>query len=123
MPDEAPPIDIGVAHWAMVREILAEHVPRFEVWAFGSRARGNAKPYSDLDLAIITDRPLPIEIDARLADAFAESDLPWKVDVLDWATTQESFRRIIERDRVVVQRASSCVQPHAPDRRMIKASE
>jgi type I restriction enzyme S subunit len=40
-----------------------------------------------------------------LADAFAESDLPWKVDVVDWATTSESFRKIIERDKVVVQPA------------------
>ncbi len=39
-----------------------------------------------------------------LADAFEQSDLPWRVDVVDWATTDDAFRRIIERDHVVIQR-------------------
>jgi type I restriction enzyme S subunit len=30
--------------------------------------------------------------------------LPWKVDIVDWATTTDSFRRIIERDKVVIQK-------------------
>lgn len=38
-----------------------------------------------------------------LEEDFSESDLPWKVDVVDWAATSESFRMVIERDRVVVQ--------------------
>jgi type I restriction enzyme S subunit len=29
--------------------------------------------------------------------------LPWKVDIVDWAVTSESFRKIIERDKVVIQ--------------------
>ncbi len=71
--------------------------------AFGSRAKWQAKPYSDLDLAVITDQPLSLQVSAALSAAFAESDLPWRVDVVDWATTSEAFRRIIQRDRVVVQ--------------------
>jgi type I restriction enzyme S subunit len=82
----------------MVREILHRQVPQYAVWAFGSRAKRTAKPYSDLDLAIITERPLSLDVSAALADAFSESDLPWRVDVVDWATTGESFRRIIERE-------------------------
>jgi type I restriction enzyme S subunit len=42
-----------------VRRILQKHVPGYEVWAFGSRAKWTAKPYSDLDLVIISDRALP----------------------------------------------------------------
>ena len=37
-----------------------------------------------------------------MIDDFSESDLPYKVDVVDWATTSAAFREIIERDRVVV---------------------
>ncbi len=103
---ESPPIDIRPDHWAIVRDILRRHVPQYDVWAFGSRAQGRAKPYSDLDLAIITDQPLGLAVSTKLADDFSESDLPWKVDVVDWATTAESFRRIIERDKVAVQKAS-----------------
>ena len=101
---ECPPIDIRPDLWRIVRDILTRHVGGHEVWAFGSRARGKAKPYSDLDLAIITDTPLPLLISARLADDFSGSDLPWRVDVVDWAATQPAFREIIERDKVVLQR-------------------
>lgn len=100
---ETPLIDIRPDHWDIVRNILHKHVPHYEVWAFGSRAKWKAKPYSDLDLAIITDKPLSLDVSASLSDEFSESDLPWRVDVVDWATTSESFRKIIEQDKVVVQ--------------------
>lgn len=103
-PESAVPnVDIQPEQWAIVRAILQRQVPGREVWAFGSRARRGAKPYSDLDLAVLGDAPLSLGEQAALSEAFAESDLPWKVDVVDWATTSESFRRIIERDRVVLQ--------------------
>ena len=42
-----------------------------------------------------------------IVDAFSESDLPYRVDVVDWAKTDAGFRKIIERDRVVVQEGAS----------------
>ncbi|MGH8473065.1 MAG: nucleotidyltransferase family protein, partial [Gammaproteobacteria bacterium] len=101
-----PLIDIRPDHWAIVADILRRHVPDREVWAVGSRAKWSAKEYSDLDLAVIGEHPLSLSVSAALADDFSESDLPFKVDVVDWATTSESFRKIIERDKVVVQRAA-----------------
>lgn len=102
MPD-MPKIDVRPDLWEIVRGILQKHVPQYAVWAFGSRAKWTAKQHSDLDLAVITDKPLPLAVSAALADDFSESDLPWRVDVVDWAATSESFREIIERDKVVVQ--------------------
>jgi len=99
-----PPIDIQPEHWRIVDAILQAHVPEHEVWAFGSRVQGGARPYSDLDLAIITASPLGLAGMAALTEAFSESDLPWKVDLVDWATTAESFRRAIRRERCVLRR-------------------
>lgn len=99
---DRPPIDIRPDLWLIVRDILHRHVPQHEVWAFGSRVNGTTKPYSDLDLAVISETPLPLDILAGLAEDFAESDLPWRVDVVDWAAASESFRRIIERDKVIL---------------------
>lgn len=101
--ESIPAIDIRPDHWVIVRDILHKHVSQYAVWAFGSRAKWTAKEFSDLDLAIITDSPLPLATSAALAEDFSESDLPWKVDIVDWAETSETFRQIIERDRVVVQ--------------------
>ena len=97
-----PLLDIGDKEWHIVEAILQRHVPDREVWAFGSRAKWTAKEFSDLDLAILGETSLTLDESAALADAFAESDLPWKVDVVEWATTSPSFRKIIKRDKVVV---------------------
>jgi type I restriction enzyme S subunit len=105
MPD-APPVDMRPDQWDIVCAILRKHVPDREVWAFGSRARRTAKRYSDLDLAIISDTPLPLRTEAAMAEDFSDSDLPWRVDIVDWATTSPAFRAIIEADRVVLQRPS-----------------
>ncbi len=102
-----PRIDISPAQWEIIRDILQKYVPEFAVWAFGSRATWNAKKFSDLDLAVITDKPLSLSVSADLAEAFSESDLPFKVDVVDWATTSEVFRGIIERNKIVVQAKNS----------------
>ena len=98
-----PDIDISAAQWEIVRSILQRHVPAHEVWAFGSRAKRTARKYSDLDLCVVGDQPLGLALRAILAEDFAESDLPWKVDVVDWATTSEAFRMIIEGGKVVLQ--------------------
>jgi type I restriction enzyme, S subunit len=110
---DIPPIDIRPDLWPIVRDILRRHVPRHEVWAFGSRATGRPKPYSDLDLAIVSDTPLSLRTGALLQDDFSESDLPWRVDVIDLATTQPGFRQIIEREKVVVQFAEPGNAPGA----------
>lgn len=104
---KTPHIDIHPDHWAIVRDILQRHIPQCEVWAFGSRAKWTAKKYSDLDLAVFNNEPLPLSLSAALTDDFSESDLPWKVDVVDWATTSEAFRKIIEGNKVVVQEATA----------------
>jgi type III restriction enzyme len=74
--------------------------PQIEtVWIFGSRARGDARPNSDIDIAV--DAP-------RLSDALFQNlqrrllDLPTlhKLDVVHWQSVDEPvFRAQIERDR------------------------
>lgn len=98
-----PLLDIRPDHLKVVQDILQKHVPEREVWAFGSRAKWLAKEYSDLDLCIVGESPLSFLTLGLLKEAFEDSDLPYKVDVVDWASTSESFRKIIERDKVVVQ--------------------
>lgn len=77
------------------------------MWAFGSRVKHTAKPYSDLDLAVISDAPLTLARMAAITDAFAISDLPIRVDVVDWASASDDFRQIIAQNKVVVQRAAA----------------
>lgn len=98
-------LDLCPEHYRLVRGILERYVPEYEVRAFGSRVAGCAREFSDLDLAIITSEPLSFELLGQIRDAFSESDLPFKVDVLDWSTTSADFRRLIERKYLVLKDA------------------
>ncbi len=49
------------------------------------------------------DGPVASHVLGALRDDFDDSDLPFKVDLVDWATTNPGFRKIIECDGVPVQ--------------------
>jgi type I restriction enzyme S subunit len=93
---------VSPAEWGIVIAILRNLVPHRTVWAFGSRARFTAKPYSDLDLVILGDQALSLEEMADLNEAFSESDLTYKVDVVDWFSASEAFKEIMGVDHVVI---------------------
>ena len=99
-------IDLNPSYLETVKSILAGHVPECEVRAFGSRATWTAKDYSDLDLAIVGVSPLDCETLGQLKEALEQSNLPMRVDVLDWHTITDSFRKVIEQDYMVVQKGA-----------------
>lgn len=86
-----------------VKQILAQHVPDCEVRAFGSRVHGTAKPYSDLDLAVVGPGRLPRDRVRCLEEAFEESTLPIRVDVLDWHAISPGFQAVIAKRFEVLQ--------------------
>jgi predicted nucleotidyltransferase len=97
--------DLEAHHLESVRRILRAHVPDVEARVYGSRVRGGARKYSDLDVALVADGRIdPARIE-RLRDAFAGSDLPFQVDVLDLLAVPERFRRAIEGTCEVLQEA------------------
>lgn len=97
-------IDLNPSHLETVKRILAEHVPDCEVRVFGSRVTWTAKDYSDLDLAIVGPRALDSERLRLLREAFEESDLPFRVDVIDWHAISAAFRKVVEKKYEVVQK-------------------
>ena len=95
-------IDLSPPHLQTVRAILDRHVPNCEVRAFGSRVNGPAKSYSDLDLAVVAPAKLNPDTLRQLKEAFEESDLPFRVDVLDWNETSSEFQKVIEKAYEVI---------------------
>ena len=96
------PIDITPADLETVRQILRKEVPDLEVRVFGSRVSWTARETSDLDLVLMTEEPLDISHMTRLKESFSESNLPFRVDIADWADTSENFRGIIESKSVTL---------------------
>lgn len=95
-------IDLPQQHLNMVKSILNKHLPKVPVWVFGSRIKGTAKPYSDLDLAIVGQNKIPLPLYFKILDDFEESLLPIRVDVIDWHRIDDSFKKIIENQHVVI---------------------
>jgi type I restriction enzyme S subunit len=102
-------IDIPHGHLKTVLAILLKYVPGHEVWAFGSRVNQKPKKYSDLDIVIKTGSPLPAGTIAHLRDAFSESNIPFKVDVVVWARIGRDFQKIIEKNFEIVKKGNKSV--------------
>lgn len=83
---------------ASVRAILA-HYPTIErAVLYGSRAKGNYQPGSDIDLTLMGDA-LDYQVLSSVASALDESDIPYTVDVsvfdrLDNPALREHIERV-----------------------------
>ena len=88
-------LHLAPVHLALVQAILTDHLPQARVLAFGSRAVGTPRKYSDLDLAIIQPEPLTLRTISRLKNAFEDSDLPICVDVVDWNQADSEFKAMV----------------------------
>lgn len=89
--------------WQAVVSILSTLPPETRVFAFGSRASGKGvKPFSDLDLLLQPPSPLSLVERSRLVDAFDESDLPFRVDVLEHNELSDAFLQHISQDLVLI---------------------
>lgn len=97
-------INITPRELKIVQDILQLYVANCEVRVFGSRYCGNVKPYSDLDLVIIGQQKLDIQTLYKLKDAFEESELPFRVDILDWHSTSDEFKQIINQGYETLQK-------------------
>ncbi len=71
------------------------------VYLFGSRARGSARRASDVDIAVEAREPLPPQVLARLRDRLEESTVPYRVEILDFASAGDDLRMRIKQDSVV----------------------
>ncbi|MGK5083158.1 nucleotidyltransferase domain-containing protein [Bdellovibrionota bacterium FG-1] len=77
--------------------------PPFKAWVFGSRARGTHRPYSDLDLLIESTPPISPRQKELLQEAFEESDLPFKVDLVISENLLEAYRKNIMEERKILE--------------------
>lgn len=89
-------IDMRPQDLEIVLTILRNYLPQSaKVWVFGSRAKGKAHRGSDLDLAIDAHRSLTSKEKNQLGNAFYESNLPYKVDIVDMQNVSDTFRPYI----------------------------
>jgi len=92
-------IDVTEEQRGILEDLLVRYIPGVAVWAYGSRVKGRARPYSDLDLVCFA-APAEHKRVYELKDALAESNLPFLVDLHIWDEIPERFREIIRMEYV-----------------------
>ncbi|KZX12144.1 nucleotidyltransferase domain-containing protein [Methanobrevibacter curvatus] len=82
----------------IVIDIIENNTPDCEVFVFGSRLNGNSWKFSDLDLAFKCEDCLDFKRKVKLSIEFEDSDLPYKVDLVDYNKASEDFQKIIDEN-------------------------
>ena len=100
-------VDIAPQHLEIVTDILREHLPDHEVWAYGSRVTGRSWRYSDLDLVALGELPIGAMLMDDLLNDLSETLLPYIVELKDWQRIPQHWRDEILRCYAVI---------HSPER-------
>lgn len=80
----------------IITNILNTYIKKGKVYAFGSRYKNNNRKFSDFDIAVDIGEKLSFELLNILQDAFEESDLPYRVDIIDYNNISDKFKSIID---------------------------
>ena len=82
-------------------ESILESVP-YVFFAYGSRIKGSQRQYSDLDLCY--KEAVSFDVIGELEEKFVQSDLPFKVELVDWNSCSKDFQELISEDLVPLRR-------------------
>jgi uncharacterized protein len=67
---------------------------KYDAFVFGSRATGNAGKLSDYDIGIIGNDPVPSFKKVLIEEALEESNIPYKIDIVDFSLVSPEFKEI-----------------------------
>lgn len=95
-------VAVSAEHLQFLLDEIRTIIPKATVWAFGSRVDGTYRPASDLDLAVHCDKETAFKDLPRLKERLIESDLPFKVQLLDFDRLPENMKQNIKRNYVVL---------------------
>ena len=98
-------LDVREKDWEIIERILSNYPYLF--YAFGSRVKNKAKKFSDLDLCY--KEAIPDAVVAKIEEEFEESDLPFKVEFINWNQCSTEFQKMIEKDLVVLIRPNPAI--------------
>lgn len=92
---------LSAAHWKIITTLLLDPLKAVhcKIYVFGSRARGDYKKFSDLDVLVECSTDVTSML-SEIRDDLEESELPIKVDLVENRHLAESYRENVERDKI-----------------------
>ncbi|MBM3611240.1 MAG: nucleotidyltransferase domain-containing protein [Alphaproteobacteria bacterium] len=91
-------INIQPRHLEIIQSILSKYPYKF--YLFGSRTTLKVKKFSDVDL--FYKEKIPDTVLVKIIEDFEESDLPYKVDLVDYSACDETFKKAINQHQVLL---------------------
>lgn len=91
-------LQINTQDYLIIQKILAQYP--FHFYAYGSRVKGTAKKFSDLDLCYKED--IPAELICRIEEELEESDLPFVVELVNWKDMHPAWQKKIKKDLTLI---------------------
>ncbi len=92
-------IDLEQKYIDFIKKAFDEHLSNYKLYLFGSRAKGKARKYSDIDLAVESPE-LTSSIKSTLETYFVDSTIPYEIDIVDLNDISETFKNLITDDLV-----------------------
>ena len=93
-------------HMEIIRGIYSQFPQIESVILYGSRAKGNFRPGSDIDMTIVADPSFDFSALAKVNGMFHESSLPYLYDISDFSKlTNPDLIEHIKRCGKVIYRA------------------
>lgn len=84
---------------ATVLKLLEPYPVR--VYLIGSFARGDFRTSSDVDIVVIDSEILPPGKLAEVRECLDESNIPFRIDVVDWREVGEDFHRNVTKEGIL----------------------
>lgn len=81
--------------------IVIKYVPNTKIILYGSRARGDFREGSDIDVALDTGHTINILTMSTIIGDLEESNLPILFDIVDFQTLPEDLQKEIIKDGII----------------------
>ena len=94
-------MELEIAYKKKIIAVLSAPFPGAKIYLFGSRARGNHGERSDIDIAIDSGKELPQVDIGEARDMLAESNIPYKIDVVDLHGVPKDMREDILKEGIL----------------------
>lgn len=65
-----------------------------KVFIFGSRATGNGRKFSDIDIGVKSEKKIESGLMSDIEEAFEESNIPYTIDIVDFSTISKTFENV-----------------------------
>ena len=86
---------INIREKELIIEKIKTFFPHAKILVFGSRLSGKFRKFSDLDISLDDGNPLDLTNLSLLEEALTQSDLLYKVDIVDWNRITKDFQEIV----------------------------